>query len=75
MKDIKGLIRLDLEKFSIGVQIKLFEKQSGNLVSQTISNVEGVFIFYQVPQGNYIIVAYPPLLNNNAQIKSYEIVV
>ena len=73
MKDIHGLIRLDSDRFILGTQIKLLEKHTGTLVTQTVSDISGEFTFYQVPSGEYMIVAYPPLNNNNAQVKKYNV--
>ena len=74
-RDIKGLVRLDNERCPIGVQVKLYKKGDGQLISQTVSNYDGIFTFYQVDPGDYMIVAYPPGLNNNAQVKTFEITI
>jgi len=73
MEDIHGLIRLNSEQFTLGTQIKLFDRISGDLISQTISDVTGRFTFFQVSSGKYMIAAYPPLNNNNAQVKKYNV--
>jgi len=74
-RDIKGLVRLDDERYPLGVQVKLYDKNNGQLISQTISDNDGVFTFFHVESGDYMVVAYPPGSNNNAQIKSFEITV
>lgn len=73
MKDIHGIISLDDEKFSLGAQIKLYEKQSGELIAQVISDHEGRFLFMQISPGDYMVVAYPPGTNNDAQVKHFTV--
>jgi len=61
------------QKFSMpqSTVVKIFDATTGLYLSQTISDPQGNFVFFNIPVGSYRILAIPPDNSFNALIKFF----